>query len=98
MIHYPDPSGSEDIAHILGLPRWILEPILIRYPTIELIAGMTPTQANPRAMIFSRFLLTRTHLHERSSGTKPTAASIKLLGHHSRHQTAASAQVLIGTA
>jgi hypothetical protein len=55
------------------------------YPTIELIAGMTPTQANPLAMIFSLFLLTRTHLHERSSGTKPTAASIKLLGHHSRH-------------
>ncbi len=47
------------------------------YPTIELIAGMTPTLANPRAMIFSLFLLTRTHLHERSSRAKPTAASIK---------------------
>jgi hypothetical protein len=49
------------------------------YPTIELIAGMTPMQANPRAMIFSLFFLTRTHLHEGSSGTKPTAASIKLV-------------------
>ena len=80
MIHYPDPSRSGDIAHILGLPRRIRGPILIGDPTIKLLTRMTPTQANPRAMIFSLFLLTRAHLHERSSRAKPIAASIKPVG------------------